>query len=257
MSLADELDPGAVVVVGGTGGIGRVVCESFARAGSEVAFTSHARSDLAEQLALRLRSLHRESVHTAVSVEDADVVATFVRRVRERFGTIHTVVYAAGSDIGQPYVSEVTLAEWRRVIEVDVIGFFSLVHAILPVFREQRHGTLVSVTTAATHRSPPRDVLSAAPKAAVESVTKAIAKEEGKFGIRANCVAPGMIDVGLGARILERHYAGGVAESILHDVPLRRFGAPEDIAEAVLFLASRRARYITGQTVVVDGGWLL
>ena len=109
----------------------------------------------------------------------------------------------------------------------------------------------------ANYSYPPGDALSSVPKAAIESLCRAIAKEEGRANIRANAVAPGIIDAGLGANFLKELYSPEVWEAQRRRIALRRFGSGEDIADAVAFLASDRARYITGQTLIVDGGFSL
>jgi 3-oxoacyl-[acyl-carrier protein] reductase len=143
------------------------------------------------------------------------------------------------------------------VIDTDVEGFFSVAKTAIPVFRNQRDGALIAITTAATRHYPTRDALSAVPKAAIEQLVVAIAKEEGRFGIRANCVAPGMIDAGLGARMLTRDFEPSVSDAFMRSIPLRRFGTCADISSVVTFLASSGARYVSGQIIGVDGGWQL
>ncbi len=241
-----------VVVFGGTGGLGQAICHDFARQGRKVAFTFRAAREKAQVLA---QALPVASLHEPVDLAQAEQVAGFVERAQHAFGAIATVVYAAGPDIAQPYVGDMPAEQWRDAIDADLNGFFNVVQASLKVLRAQRSGSLVALTTAATRRYPPRDSLSAVPKAAIEQLVVAVAREEGRFGIRANCVAPGMIDAGLGQRMLARDYAPDVAEAFRKAVPLRRFGTAEEIAAVVSFLASPAAGYINGQVIVVDGGW--
>jgi NAD(P)-dependent dehydrogenase (short-subunit alcohol dehydrogenase family) len=115
----------------------------------------------------------------------------------------------------------------------------------------------LSVVSVATRAYPPGDALSAVPKAGIEMLGRAIAKEEGRYGIRANMVAPGIIDAGLGAAFLKNLYSPEIWETQRKRVALQRFGAAEEVAEAVAFLASDASRYITGQTLIVDGGFSL
>lgn len=252
-SESSTVRPGCVLVVGGSGGLGRAVCEDFARKGRPVAFTFHANRARAKAVAVSLG----ECLFDAVDLTKPGKISSFVTRAAARFGGIAAVVYAAGPDIAQPYVGDISLGQWRATIDADVNGFFSVAQAIIPIFRAQKDGVLVAITTAATRRYPPRDALSAVPKAAIEQLVKAIAKEEGRFGIRANCVAPGMIDAGLGARMLSRDYSPDVTDAFRRAVPLRRFGSASEIAAVVSFLASSDAAYISGQVIAVDGGWQL
>jgi NAD(P)-dependent dehydrogenase (short-subunit alcohol dehydrogenase family) len=177
--------------------------------------------------------------------------------VRAHFGSIGTVVFASGVAIEQPFVSKIGEDQWREVIETELIGLMRVVSAALPIFRTQGGGNFVIVVSVANYTFPPGDALSSVPKAGMEALGRAIAKEEGKFGIRANMVAPGIIDAGLGSHFLETLYSPDIWENQKKSVALRRFGTGEEIAEAIAFLASDRARYITGQTLIVDGGFSL
>lgn len=164
------------------------------------------------------------------------------------------MVYAAGPDLPQLYVSNVTPEQWRAHAIGELDGFFTLVHAVLPVLRRQPRSTLVATTSCATARVIPGDVLSAVPKAGIEMLVRQIAREEGRFGLRANCVAPGIIDAGLGRKAQESFYTPEVWAQQRKAIPLRTFGEAEAVAEAVAYLLSSAADYVTGQTIVVDGG---
>jgi NAD(P)-dependent dehydrogenase (short-subunit alcohol dehydrogenase family) len=255
--LPAKITGGCVVVIGGSGSLGQAICEDFARQGRSIAFTFRNSHNKAAALESSLARLGAESLADAVDVTQPEAIFAFMEAVQERFGSIGAAVYAVGPDIAQPYVGDITQQQWQEVIDTDVGGFFSVAKAVIPVFRTQRDGALIAITTAATRHYPARDALSAVPKAAIEQLVVAIAKEEGRFGIRANCVAPGMIDSGLGARMLGRDYDPTVSDTFLRSIPLRRFGTCADISSVVTFLASSDARYISGQTIAVDGGWQL
>ncbi|GAA0949002.1 hypothetical protein GCM10009558_064820 [Virgisporangium aurantiacum] len=153
------------------------------------------------------------------------------------------------------HLSRVTPEQFRDQLTADAVGFFTLVSAVLPALRESR-GSLVAVTTAATRRYPVRDGLSAGPKGAIEALVRGIAAEEGRFGVRANCVGPGMTTDGMAVRLIANGDLDDAAlDAARNNIPLGRFGTADDVAAAVTFLASEQARYITGQKLDVDGGY--
>ena len=139
----------------------------------------------------------------------------------------------------------------------DVNGFFHVIHAALPHLRDSQ-GSIVFVSSAGLKRFPPGDVLSVAPKGAIEALMRGIAREEGRYGVRANNVAVGVVDAGMFPKLVERgELTQEWIDAATRNTPLRRFGTPGEIADAAVFLASARARYITGQTLFVDGGYTL
>ncbi|GIJ54634.1 SDR family NAD(P)-dependent oxidoreductase [Virgisporangium aurantiacum] len=244
--------PGAALVVGATGGIGSAVAHRLAAAGSALALTY--RTDAATADAL-ITALPGEPHAWALDLTDAAATARVVAAAAERYGGLHTVVYAAGPHVPMIHLSRVTPEQFRDQLTADAVGFFTLVSAVLPALRESR-GSLVAVTTAATRRYPVRDGLSAGPKGAIEALVRGIAAEEGRFGVRANCVGPGMTTDGMAVRLIANGDLDDAAlDAARNNIPLGRFGTADDVAAAVTFLASEQARYITGQKLDVDGGY--
>jgi NAD(P)-dependent dehydrogenase (short-subunit alcohol dehydrogenase family) len=244
---------GVACVFGGSGGLGGAVCRCLASDWRAVAFTYRSRRDAAETLEREL-SARCSSAAIQADLRDESSVATSLRTAQERFGAVDCVVFATGADILQPYVSEISAQQWDEVVQIELIGFTRVIRAVLPMMRAQGGGTIVAIGSFATYSYPPGDALSAVPKAAVEMLCRAVAREEGRYGIRANVVAPGIINAGLGEQFQQRLFAPQVWEAQRKRVPLRRFGEAAEVAEAVAFLASKRSAYITGQTLVVDGG---
>ncbi len=251
------MNRGAAFVVGGTGGLGRAICRHVATEWDGLAIGYRSSADKARGVIDTLGGGQDRAIAVRCDLSDMASIQSGFAEAKARFGAIGTVIFASGVDIAQPFVSQISEDQWRQVIEVELIGFTRIVAAALPHFRTQTFGNFVSVVSVANYCFPPGDALSSVPKAGIEALGRAIAKEEGRYGIRANMVAPGIIDAGLGADFLTTLYTPAIWKAQRKRIALQRFGDGDDIAQAVAFLASERARYITGQTLIVDGGFSL
>lgn len=247
---------GAALVVGGSGGVGQAICETLARDGSDVILTCRQHRARADEVAARITALGRRALVLPYQAAAPGAANALLHAGLDAFPRIHTVVNAAGSDIPMRFISEVTPQSWADVVEADLNGFFDLVHASLPHLRQQG-GSLVQVSSIGIRRWPKRDVLSVAPKAAIEQLLRGIAREEGRFGIRANSVQLGVIDAGLFHRLRQTDFDEAWVDAARRNTALQRFGSPGDVAEAVAFLASSKAAYITGESIRLDGGFSL
>ena len=247
---------GAALVIGGSGGIGSSICREFARAGSGVALTYLSRAQEAGQIAGEVRALGRSASVHQLDAGDVSALQAVVAAAAKTHGRIHTLVFSAAAVTEQVYVSGISPGQWQRALNEEVSGFFHAVQAMVPRFREWGGGSFVHIGSAGEVVWPARDGLSVIPKAANEAVVRGVAREEGRYNIRANSVLVGVIDAGMHLELKRR----GVLDeqwtkNTLNAVPLRRIGKAVDVAHAAVFLASDRANYVTGQQIAVAGGF--
>lgn len=254
--MGTDFPEGATIVFGGSGGIGRGVALEFAKAGSNVAIVYRSKQEVAEQTAADIRALGvNASIHQMDVRSRAEVQAGFAAAVAAH-GRVHTVLWGAG-----PVVPQVPIADWtedmfRQSMEIEAFGFNNAVHTALPHMRASGGGSFVHLGSAGHDWWPQLDGLSVAPKACNEAMIKGIAKEEGRYEIRANSILVGVIDAG---QFKIGQEAGTFTpeweEKVKSMLPLRRWGLAEDIGQAAVFFASRKANYVTGQTISVSGGF--
>lgn len=250
----DQMFPdGAAVVIGGSGGIGRAICESFARAGTDVALTYRSNAAAARETSAAVEAAGRRSLALKLDLTDRPGCRQVIDKIAEDFGRIHTLVLAAGADISMCYAADVEPEEWDHTIAGDLTGFFNILKPTIPHLR-RGGGSVLAMTSAGLVRHPQKDTLSVVPKAGIEALIRGIAREEGRHGIRANAVALGVIDTGLFKRLSDR-VTPQFIEAMKRNTALRRFGTAQEAADAALFLASSKAAFITGQSLRLDGGY--
>jgi NAD(P)-dependent dehydrogenase (short-subunit alcohol dehydrogenase family) len=246
---------GCALVVGGSGGLGLSVVRMLASRGSAVALTYRTNVAAADAAVDAARGWGVHASAHELDVTDPEACASVVGSVASTYDGLHTLVHAAGPHVPMKHLSTVAPAELAGQLAEDAAGFFNVAHPALAHLRASE-GAIVAITTAATARYPVRDGLSAGPKGAVEALVRALAAEEGRYGVRVNAVGPGMLTDGMAARLIS---SGELSEDALavarRNIPLHRFGTATDIAEAVCFLASDRAGFISGQKLDVDGGY--
>lgn len=245
---------GAVLIFGGSGGIGQGVAKFFGEAGTDVAIVYRSKRDVAERVAGGIAALGRKATMHAADVREPAQVKAAVDAAMTAHHRIHTVVWAVGPVVEQVFLSETKPALWKQSIDIEVHGFFNAVQATLPHLREHGGGSYVHLGSAGDLWFPPKDGLSVVPKAANEALCRGIAKEEGRYNIRANSILVGVIETGMFLELSRR----GVFDQKWVDetrklLALKRWGRPEEIGSAAVFLASNG--YVTGQQINVSGGF--
>lgn len=242
-----KLNDKIAIVTGAGQGIGRGIAEKLAAEGARVVVT-----DINEQTATETAAaLGGGAVGLRTDVTAPDSVDRMVEQVTGQFGRIDILVNNAGWDKASPFLDS-ERADWDRVIQINLYGVLNTTKAVLPVMAAQGSGSVVNVASDAGRVGSSGEAVYSAAKGGVIAFTKAIAREMARHRVNANAVCPGPADTALFASL------GGdnpkLREALTKSIPFRRLAQPSDLANAVAFLASSEADYITGQTVSVSGG---
>lgn len=246
-----DFGPGGAFVLGGSGGLGSAICEAFARAGVPVALSYRGNSDAAANVADRVRAEGLDAAVYQLDGGDRAAVAAVLDDASQRLDGLHSIIYAGGPSFTPEFFSRTTEDNWQCWLQNDVMVALNLAHAAIPHLRRTR-GALVALSTYQANMIEVRGGVSAISKAAVDRMVAVIAKEEGRFGVRANSVRCGWIGVASNERLFEK--LPHLGEEKKKTIPLGRIGKPEEVGDTVVFLCSRRAGFITGVNLTVDGG---
>jgi 3-oxoacyl-[acyl-carrier protein] reductase len=248
-----------VIVTGASQGMGRATANAFAAEGAALAIC--ARNQKALQTAAKeiQNTPGVQVLAQAADVTDPEAVKRFVAEVAKKFGRIDVCVANSGGPPAKNFLST-TLDEWRRAVDMNFLSFVKLAREVIPHMQRNHWGRFITITSISVRQPIPELVMSNAVRASVVGLVKSLANEFGKDGILVNNVAPGYtaterLNELAGTRALAAAVSlKEVYESWAADIPVRRIGKPEEIADTIVWLASERASYITGQTILVDGG---
>lgn len=236
------------LVTGGGRGIGAAIAMGLAREGCDVVIVDHGAMDAAHQVVRDVTALGRNAKAVEADVADYSLAETTVADAHAAMGRLDILVCCAG--ITRDAVSwKMTEADWDSVLAVNLKGFFTYCHAAARLFKEQRSGRIVNIASINGLRGKFGQANYAAAKAGGIALSKSLAKELGRFGVNVNVVAPGLIETEMTRKLPREAMDAAVAETVLG-----RPGSPDDVANAVVFLCSERARHITGEVIKVDGG---
>jgi 3-oxoacyl-[acyl-carrier protein] reductase len=242
MRLKDKI----ALITGGANGIGLATAERFAKEGAKIILWDL--SDQGIDVANRLKKEGHEVIFKKISVTNSDEVQKAVDEAREYFGRIDILINNAGITKDRTLL-KMSKQEWDDVIAVNLTGVFNCTQAVAPVMKEQNYGRIVSASSNVAIRGNYGQTNYVATKSAIIGMTKVWAMELGRFGITANCIAPGFIQTAMTDAMPEE-----VRKQTIPQIPLGKWGVPDDIANGYLYLASDEASFVSGICLTIDGG---
>lgn len=242
-----------VLVTGGGSGICRGIAAAYARFGADVAITSRKQDVLDATAAAIKAETGRDVLAVAADVRDPDAIGRAVSATAERFGKLDTLVNGAAGNFLAP-AAGLSPNGFKTVIDIDLNGTFNASRAAFERLQQSGTGFILNISATLHHHGTPFVIHASAAKAGVDAVTRTLAVEWARFGIRVCGVAPGPID---GTEGMARLAPGGMKEKLEAQIPAGRFGTIDEVAAAAIFLRSSAASYITGHVLVMDGGQVL
>ena len=241
-----------VLITGASRGIGAAAARLFAREGWDVALGCGSSWEKAQELAREISGLGGKAVPIQADISIPEQAERLVREAEEALGPLDAVVCNAGVALPQMLLTDVDDWRWQLVMHTDLDGIFYTLRAAIPGMVREKRGAIVTVSSMWGLTGGSCEAPYSAAKAGVVGLSKALAKELGPSNIRVNCVAPGVIDTDM-----NRHLSPDDLAALGEEAPLGRIGTPEEVAQAIYFLASDRASFITGQVLPVDGGMVI
>ena len=236
------------IVTGATGGLGQAIATGLAREGAAVVVNYARSAEKAEALVSRLSEMGAAALAVQADVSTAEGAEALVKAALDRFGRVDILVNNAGIN-RDTLLMRMKESDWDSVLDTNLKGAFLCIKAVTRSMMKARSGRIINIGSVAGLAGNPGQANYSAAKAGLIGLTRSVARELGSRNITVNCVAPGAIDAGMLLELNEQQ-----RESFLRQIPLERFGRPEDVAAAVVFLAGPGGAYITGQTLAVDGG---
>ncbi|MEE8377142.1 MAG: 3-oxoacyl-ACP reductase FabG [Candidatus Aminicenantaceae bacterium] len=243
-----DLENKVALVTGGSMGIGTSISLDLAKNGADVALTFRKHGDEAKAIAAQIQNMGRKAEAFQVDVSNFDEAQKLVTKIVQEFGHVDILVNNAGMN-WDGVVWKMTEEQWDKVIDVDLKGTFNFIRAVAPLFREQKSGKIINITSINGLRGKFGQANYSAAKAGTIGLTKTVAKELGRSNVNVNTIAPGMILTDMFKDLPEEFKQKAADETVFN-----RLGEPGDVADLVTFLASDKSKHITGEVIKVDGG---
>jgi 3-oxoacyl-[acyl-carrier protein] reductase len=238
------------IVTGGSQGIGTAASLMLAEEGANVCLTYRSHQEEAEQVVKQIEAMGRKALCVKCDISSFAGAEAVVKAALETFGRVDILVNNAGMN-WDGVCWKMTEEQWDRVLEVNLKGYFNFTRHTAPLFKDQKYGRIINVTSINGMRGKFGQTNYSASKAGIIGYTKAVAKELGAFGVTVNAVAPGLIET---AMLKQNEAREKIIDLAMAEIVLKRVGQPEDLANVIAFLASDKAKHVTGECIKVDGG---
>ncbi|UCH65907.1 MAG: SDR family oxidoreductase [Ignavibacterium sp.] len=243
-----NLEGKSAIVTGGSIGIGSAIALKLAEFGSNVAINYRKHKEEAEKVIEKVKDMGCKGLMIQADISNFEDAGKMIDNVINEFDGLNILVNNAGIN-WDGVIWKMSEEQWDSVIDVNLKGYFNYIRTVAPIFREQKSGKIVNVTSINGLRGKFGQANYSASKAGIIGLTKTVARELGKYGVNVNAVAPGLIETDMMKQASEE-----VRKMAVEEIVLKRIGDPEEVANVVAFLCSEMARHITGEIIKVDGG---